>query len=49
MKVKANGNYYVLCQSPFTLGTPHITQWLCGPAPNYGCYVSADVDYFTVN
>jgi hypothetical protein len=48
-QVKANGNYYVLCQSPFTLGTPHITQWLCGPAPNYGCYVSADVDYFIVN
>ncbi|TKC93057.1 hypothetical protein [Polyangium fumosum] len=48
-RVKTQGGYYELCLSPFTLGTAHITQWLNGGYPNYGCYVSGDVDYFVVN
>ena len=47
-QVKSAGNYYVLCQSPFTLGSQSIIGWYCGPAPNYGCYGSAAVDFFTV-
>ncbi len=47
-QVTTEGGYYSYCLSPFTLGTPDITQWLNGGYPNYGCYVSAAVDYFTV-
>ncbi|MEM9556560.1 MAG: hypothetical protein AAGC60_20040 [Acidobacteriota bacterium] len=52
----AQRNFYAICESPFNVGygpletlSPVISQWLSGPAPNYGCYVSGAHEFFLVH
>lgn len=49
----SHGHYgatYDTCASAFNVGREldGVEQWLSGPAPNYGCYSSGDVDFFAV-
>lgn len=48
-QIKSQGGHYSICQSAFTLGMPNVVGWYSGGAPNYGCYISGDVDYFVID